>query len=118
MGSQSSKRVRLPTLMMKEIENVLNSRQFCSLPRRQNLFLTPPEVVKLYKMLCAEQVWFNAFMEMVVDFEIYPGDEAQRLKRVRAVFDKWSNGKGLMPHAMAEEPRVPRRPSRSILFLR
>jgi Ca2+-binding EF-hand superfamily protein len=96
MGSPS-KRVRIPTLMMREIENVLNSRKFCSLSRRQNLFLTPPEVVKCLQTLFAEQVWFNAFMEMVVDFEIYPGDEKQRVKRVREVFDKWSNGRGLMP---------------------
>jgi Ca2+-binding EF-hand superfamily protein len=91
------KRVRLPTLMMREIENVLNSRKFCSLPRRQNLYLTPPEVVKCLQMLYAEQVWFNAFMEMVEEFEIYPEDEKVRMKKVRQVFDKWSNGRGLMP---------------------
>merc|ERR1719353_1707366 len=96
MGS-TSKRIQLPALMMKEIENVLNSRQFCSLPRRQNLFLTPPEVVKCLQMLYDEKVWYSAFMEMVSDFEIYPGDEKVRAKRVRSVFDKWSGGKGLMP---------------------
>merc|ERR1719281_2425167 len=43
-------------------------------------------------------------MEMVVDFEIFPPDEKEREKgekerekKVRVVFDKWSNGKGLMP---------------------
>jgi Ca2+-binding EF-hand superfamily protein len=92
-----SKKARLPSLMMKEIENVLNSRKFCSLPRRQNLFLTPPEVVKCLQMLYAEQVWFDAFLEMVTDFEIYRDDAKLREKKVRTVFDKWSGGNGLMP---------------------
>jgi Ca2+-binding EF-hand superfamily protein len=48
-------------------------------------------------MLYAEQVWFDAFLEMVTDFEIYREDAKLREKKVRTVFDKWSGGNGLMP---------------------
>ena len=64
----------------------------------KNIFLTSPEVVKLFDMLVEGQVWFSAFSRMVKDFEILT-DQPERnfFRRVRIVFDKWSGGNGLMP---------------------
>ena len=36
---------------------VLNSRMFQSLQRRSNIFLTPPEIMKLFDTLVEEKMW-------------------------------------------------------------
>ena len=66
---------------------VLNSRTFQSLQRRANIFLTPPEIMKLFDTLVEEKMWWDAFLEMVRDFEILTElPEKEFLKKVRAAY--------------------------------
>jgi Ca2+-binding EF-hand superfamily protein len=89
--------------MMELIQETINSHLFQPNQRRNNVFLTYPEIMNMFDFIATHPVngsaiWWSAFVEMVRDFEILtdlPKDKFNAT--VRKTFDRWSEGNGMMP---------------------
>jgi len=84
--------------MMQLLQDCLNDWHFQSTARRDNCFIALPEMMKMYDMLTESSLWWDAFQEMITDFEILTDlPKVEFTRRVRQVFDHWSEGNGMMP---------------------
>jgi len=89
---------KLTVPMWATLQDTMNSGRFQSLKRRDNVFLTSPEILSLFDLLTEDSFWWDAFLQMIRDFEIMTDLPAVDFEtRVRQVFDRWSEGNGLMP---------------------